>query len=404
MKLNGQTTVVVGAQLGDEGKAKVVDYLAKTHDIVVRFNGGDNAGHTVVVDGVKHVFHLIPAGALYPDKVNCIGAGVVFNPEMFLREFQYSQQVAGTTYENFKIASNAHVILPNYIDADGANEGTTNGIGSTKRGIGPAYEAKVGRKGIRVGDLLSAKKLTKALSRGAELDSQTFERFLDYGKQIAPMVCDVGAYLETSIKQGKKVLFEGAQGALLDIDHGAYPYVTSSSCVTAAAATGSGIGPNLLNNLVGVIKGYVTKVGKGPFPTQMEQEVDEATRNKGSEWGATTGRPRKCGWLDLVALRYACQINGLNGLWINKCDILASNEKILVCTGYTIDGKTVSNYSLDTEDLESAVPVYQSLSGWDKADMTDANFRAFIAFIESNTGCPVVGIGTGPGRDDVWIP
>lgn len=403
MKLNGQTTVVVGAQLGDEGKAKVVDYLAQFHDIVVRFNGGDNAGHTVVVNGEKHVFHLIPAGALYPDKINCIGAGVVFNPEMFLKEFEYSKKVAGTTSDNFKIASNAHVILPSYIAMDGANESTSNGVGSTKRGIGPAYEAKVGRRGLRVGDLLSASKLAKALTRGTSVDAQTFEAYLDYGQKLAPMVCDVGLYLEKMIKAGKKVLFEGAQGALLDIDHGAYPYVTSSNCVTAAAAIGSGIGPNRLNNLVGVIKSYVTKVGKGPFPTAMAPEDDEVIREKGSEWGATTGRPRKCGWLDIVALKYACQINGLNGLWINKSDILAGND-VWICTAYSINGKIVDEYPVGTEELESATAVYEKLAGWSVADLTDPNFKAFVQFIENQVGCPVVGIGTGPGRDDICIP
>jgi adenylosuccinate synthase len=242
------------------------------------------------------------------------------------------------------------------------------------------------------------------VSRGASIDDQTFEAYLDYGKKLAPMVCDVGQFLETMIKAGKKILFEGAQGALLDIDHGAYPYVTSSSCVTAAAATGSGIGPNRLNNLIGVIKSYVTKVGKGPFPSAMDLETDEAIREKGSEWGATTGRPRKCGWLDLVALKYACQINGLNGLWINKSDILAGRDYVFVCTAYSVNDKITYEYPIDTESLEDAIPVYERLDGWKTANLTDLNFRAFIEFIENKVGCPVVGIGTGPGREDICIP
>jgi adenylosuccinate synthase len=419
------TLVAVGAQWGDEGKGKIVDWLAPRAQLVVRFHGGNNAGHTLVVDGDKTVLHVVPAGVLDPSTVNLIGPGVVVDPGDLLGELEELKR-RGVLRDpsRVRLSGRAHVILEWHTLLDKAREEVARGraIGTTGRGIGPAYEDKVTRRGIRVADLLDPEELHGQIRRLGE--QKNFElvhyykwkpvdveavwaRAVEWGKQLAPYVDHTARALEQSLREGKNVLFEGAQGTFLDIDHGTYPYVTSSNCVAGAACTGAGIGPTRIDRVLGITKAYTTRVGGGPFPTEEKGEFGERLRKAGDEFGATTGRPRRCGYLDAVMLREAATVNGFTGFAINKLDVLAGQGVLKIATAYRIDGKLVHEFPMTLRELERAEPVYESHPGW-REDLRGcrryedlpATARAYVERVEALVGVPVELISIGPGRDE----
>ncbi|GAB4252904.1 MULTISPECIES: adenylosuccinate synthetase [Deferrisoma] len=415
--------VVIGAQWGDEGKGKVVDLYAAGADAVVRFQGGNNAGHTLVVGGEKIILHLIPSGILHPGTTCCIGNGVVVDPDVLWEEIEGLRQKGRWTDDGALVVSGAaHVILPCHRELDKAREaraGKTQ-IGTTGRGIGPCYEDKASRKGVRVADLLEPDRLREKVEalldeRNALLrhlgarpfdPEEMWEHLCRAGERIRPFVGDVTGLVHRWTREGKKVLFEGAQGTLLDIDHGTYPFVTSSNTTAGAAATGTGLPPREVHAVVGITKAYVTRVGAGPFPTELHDAMGDRLRERGGEFGSTTGRPRRCGWLDLVALRSACRLNGLSGLAVTKLDVLEGVDPIRVCTRYLLDGETVDFVPSRAEDLARCVPVYEELPGWSEplgdarrpADLP-RNARAFLDAVAEATGCPVALASVGPGRE-----
>ncbi len=418
------TLVAVGAQWGDEGKGKIVDWLATRADVVARFQGGNNAGHTLVVDGEQTVLHLVPAGVLRPGTLNLIGPGVVVDPRVLLEELD--KLVARGILQDparVRVSGRAHVILEWNIALDKAREETRkeSAIGTTGRGIGPTYEDKVARRGIRVADLLDPASLRASVDRivreknfeltqvhhWAPVDADAiYESACEYGRKLAPYVDHTGRLLRRALEEGKNVLFEGAQGTFLDVDHGTYPYVTSSNCVAGAACTGSGVGPTAIDHVLGISKAYTTRVGGGPFPTEDTGAAGERLRELGSEFGATTGRPRRCGWLDIVMLREAATVNGLTGLVINKLDILSGLAEVPIAVAYTIDGKRTDEFPMTLGELSRAEPVYQAMPGWDGdlsgarlvEDLPDAA-RRYVERIESLVEVPVEVLSVGPGRD-----
>jgi adenylosuccinate synthase len=418
------TVVAIGAQWGDEGKGKIVDWLALRADLVVRFQGGNNAGHTLVVDGEQTVLHVVPSGVLQPDTVNLIGPGVVVDPAVLVQELE---TLAGRGVlrdpSRVRVSGRAHVILGWHVALDKAREETRQGgaIGTTGRGIGPAYEDKVARRGIRVADLLDPESLRPAMEQLAERKNFELENWFswsrvdgdflyrsacEYGRKLAPYVDHTGRILARALREGRRVLFEGAQGTFLDIDHGTYPYVTSSNCVAGAACTGAGIGPTRIDHVLGISKAYTTRVGGGPFPTEDHGETGRRLREVGAEFGATTGRPRRCGWLDVVMLREAATVNGLTGLALNKLDVLAGLPEFPIATRYRIDGKVTDEFPMTLAELSRAEPVYETLPGWDAdlsgarrdADLPDAA-RRYVERIEALVDVPVELISVGPGRD-----
>ncbi|HTY16128.1 MAG TPA: adenylosuccinate synthase [Myxococcota bacterium] len=418
------TLVAVGAQWGDEGKGKIVDWLSPHADLVVRFQGGNNAGHTLVVDGEQTVLHVVPAGVLHPSTVNLIGPGVVVDPRVLIRELD-QLRARGVLRDpaRVRVSGRAHVILEWNVALDKAREESRSqgAIGTTGRGIGPTYEDKVARRGIRVADLLDPSTLRDAIeSRAAakNFELQQVHRWepvdpealwreaCEYGRQLAPYVDHTGRILAHALREGKNVLFEGAQGTFLDVDHGTYPYVTSSNCVAGAACTGAGIGPTRIDRVLGISKAYTTRVGGGPFPTEERGATGERLRERGSEFGATTGRPRRCGWLDLVMLREAAIVNGLTALAINKLDILSGLPEIPVATSYRIDGKQTDEFPMTLGELARAEPIYETLPGWSAdlggarryADLPDAA-RRYVERIEALAEVPVELISIGAGRD-----
>ncbi|HSP79844.1 MAG TPA: adenylosuccinate synthase, partial [Myxococcaceae bacterium] len=380
--------VVVGAQWGDEGKGKVVDLLTQHAQVVVRFQGGNNAGHTLVVGGQKTVLHLIPSGILHPGKTCVIGNGVVVDPAVLVEEIDALKE-RGFLKDDAQlvVSDNAHVIFPWHKLVDAYREKARGGsaIGTTGRGIGPAYEDKVARRGIRVRDLLHSERLRKRiderlpavrdelreLCRAAgeeppELDAAGYhQEFSALGERLRPYVTDASLYLAGQVQRGARILFEGAQGTLLDVDHGTYPFVTSSNCVAGNAAVGSGLGPTTIDKVMGISKAYTTRVGGGPFPTELSDEIGDQLRKVGDEFGATTGRPRRCGWLDGVVLRYAARVNGLWGLALTKLDVLSGLKTLQICTAYELDGKRITELPGDYEDLARVKPLYETLPGWD---------------------------------------
>ena len=418
------TLVAVGAQWGDEGKGKIVDWLATRADVVARFQGGNNAGHTLVVDGEQTVLHLVPAGVLRPGTLNLIGPGVVVDPRVLLEELD--KLVARGILQDparVRVSGRAHVILDWNIALDKAREETRKegAIGTTGRGIGPTYEDKVARRGIRVADLLDPASLRDSVDRivreknfeltqvhhWAPVDADAiYESACEYGRKLAPYVDHTGRLLRRALDEGKNVLFEGAQGTFLDVDHGTYPYVTSSNCVAGAACTGSGVGPTAIDHVLGISKAYTTRVGGGPFPTEDTGAAGERLRELGSEFGATTGRPRRCGWLDIVMLREAATVNGLTGLVINKLDILSGLAEVPIAVAYTIDGKRTDEFPMTLGELSRAEPVYQAMPGWD-GDLSGARLvedlpaaaRRYVECIESLVEVPVEVLSVGPGRD-----
>ena len=415
-------TALVGAQWGDEGKGKTIDILASKADMVVRAMGGSNAGHTVVTDGVTYKLHLIPSGILYPGTVCVIGNGTVISPSVILKEIQGLKD-HGIKTDNLRIDARAHVILPYHVAMDELSEQSLgkSGIGTTKNGIGPCYMDKAERTGIRMRDLIEPEVFRKKLVRNVAVKNkilgalygmkpmdanEIFDEYAKYAKLLAPYVCDTSVLVYDAIKAGKKVLFEGAQGALLDLDVGTYPFVTSSHPTSGGFCVGAGVGPTLIDEVVGVCKSYTTRVGKGPFPTELEDEMGEHIRRTGFEYGTTTGRPRRCGWLDTVILRFAVRVNGITALAVNKLDTLTGIDKIKVCVAYTKNGERIENFPTDISDLEGCEPVYVEADGWKENiesarsyDDLPAAAKAYIELIERETGVPVKMIGVGPDRE-----
>jgi adenylosuccinate synthase len=418
-------TVVVGAQWGDEGKGKVIDLLAENADVVVRFQGGNNAGHTIIHAGETWKFHLIPSGILYPGRTCVIGNGVVVDPAVLTAEIDDLRN-RGVDVSGLKLSANAHLIMPYHLllDMEGEQKLGKNPIGTTKRGIGPAYADKAARLGIRVQDMLDERILKKKIAAALEpkrqqlrpfareIDLQTMtEEYLTYGHRLEQHIADTAALAWRALDEDKHELFEGAQGALLDIDHGTYPFVTSSNPVAGAAAIGSGVGPRDIAEVWGVTKAYATRVGAGPFPSELEDEVGEELRQKGGEFGTTTGRARRTGWLDVVALRYAARLNSLSALAVTKLDVLSGFETLKVCTSYGStrdDDFTTDVFPYHQSVLHTATGEYTELPGWTE-DISDLrnyddlpeNAKKYLAFLEEAVGVPIVLVGVGPGREQI---
>ncbi|MGH2851334.1 MAG: adenylosuccinate synthase [Solirubrobacteraceae bacterium] len=419
--------VIVGAQWGDEGKGKITDLLAERADAVVRFQGGNNAGHTIVRSGEEWKFHLVPSGILYHGKRCIIGNGVVVDPGVLIEELD-SLRHRGVEVSGLKVSANAHLIMPYHLLLDQAGE-TRLGklqIGTTRRGIGPAYADKAARLGIRVQDMLDEKILRKKIAAALEpkrlalrpfardpaLDLHAMtDQYVTFGHQLSSHIADCSRLVWDALEADRTVLFEGAQGAMLDIDHGTYPFVTSSNPVAGAACVGAGVGPRDINEIWGVCKAYTTRVGAGPFPTELDDELGEQLRIAGGEFGTTTGRPRRTGWLDLVALRYAARLNTLSALAITKLDVLSGLEQILVCTSYRgEEGATFDHFPYHQSVVHHASGRYAELEGWSEdigecrsEDDLPQAARDYLAFIEEFVGVPVTLIGVGPGREQtIW--
>jgi len=422
-----KNVVVIGTQWGDEGKGKLVDWLTDHAQGVVRFQGGHNAGHTLVIGGRKTVLHLIPSGILR-DGVTCyIGNGVVLSPEALLKEIAELEAAGVEVRSRVKISDACPLILPYHVAIDVARE-TAKGdakIGTTGRGIGPAYEDKVARRALRVRDLMVPERFEAKLAelldfhnfvltgylKAAPVDlAQVRDAAMSLAPQLAPLVADVPRALHEAHRAGASLLFEGAQGGLLDIDHGTYPFVTSSNCVAGAAAAGAGVGPGMLHYVLGITKAYTSRVGSGPFPTELTDAIGEHLRTRGNEYGATTGRPRRCGWFDAAALKRSIQINGVSGLCITKLDVLDGMDSVRLCTGYTIDGEPVDLLPAGAEDTARCVPVYETLPGWRESTVGVRRFedlpvhaRRYLERIEQACGIGVDMISTGADRDETIV-
>ncbi|MCA9530167.1 MAG: adenylosuccinate synthase [Myxococcales bacterium] len=409
--------VVVGAQWGDEGKGKVVDLYAPYADLVVRYAGGANAGHTLVVKGEKVILHLVPSGILHPGGRCVIAQGTVLDPEVLLAELE-ALAARGVQVEGRVLVSNrAHVVMPQHKLIDELRETGDQPIGTTKRGIGPTYEDKVARRGIRMGDLLDAGRLRPKLAqnieawrpfieaRGGEVpDAKAIAaRYLEMGERLRPYIQDTATVVADAVRQGKRLLLEGAQGTMLDIDHGTYPFVTSSNAVAGGACAGAGIGPTVIDEVIGIAKAYATRVGGGPFPTELHGEAGDALRTAGAEFGSTTGRPRRCGWLDLPALRLAVRVNGMSEIALTKLDVLTGLDELKLCVAYELDGERLDEPPYDAFDR--VVPIYETLPGWSESiqaverreDLPDAA-RRYVERIETLAGCEIGIISVGPDR------
>lgn len=418
--------VIAGSQWGDEGKGKIVDVFSGKYDVIVRYQGGSNAGHTVITGEKKYILHLLPSGILHSDKINIISHGVVVDINGLMEEIKGLQEKGiKITPKNFILSSNASVVLSYHKALDKGRENAKKGlkkIGTTGRGIGPAYTDKYSRTGIRIRDLYDLKLLREKLSENlAEKNyllkfygektmtpGSVIEELKGAAAFLRPFVRDTAALLPALLKKGKKVLFEGAQGALLDIDFGTYPYVTSSNPTLGGVLTGSGINYRRIGKVWGITKAYQTRVGNGPMPTEMEEPVHSRTREEGGEYGATTGRPRRCGWIDLVALKYVCEINGMTDIILTKLDVLSIFEKIKVCTAYIYKGRKTTGFMPDSSELEKCKPVYKTFKGW-KKDITQARrysdlpkeAKDYIRFIERESGVSVSLVSVGPDREQI---
>jgi adenylosuccinate synthase len=416
--------VLLGLQWGDEGKGKIVDVLTPKYQLIARFQGGPNAGHTLEFDGIKHVLHTIPSGIFRADTINVIGNGVVIDPVIFKKEIESIEKLGVDTSKCLVISRKAHLILPSHRLLDAASEASKGKekIGSTLKGIGPTYMDKTGRNGLRVGDIMSSdfmhkynnlvtkhKQLLAFYDYSYHLEQLEFEWFesLELLKKIPQIDCDY--YLNDALQEGKTVLAEGAQGSLLDIDFGTYPFVTSSSTTCAGACTGLGIAPNKIGNVIGIFKAYCTRVGSGPFPTELNDDTGEAMRKIGNEFGSTTGRARRCGWLDIPALKYAIMVSGVTELVMMKADVLSQFDKIKVCTGYKIGNQITSTFPYDYE-AEGATPVYEELNGWNEDLTAIDNEQSFpqalidyISFIEHAVQVPISIVSVGPNRNQTII-
>jgi adenylosuccinate synthase len=415
-------TCVIGLQWGDEGKGKIIDILAKDYDIIVRYQGGGNAGHTLIIDDEKFIFHLIPSGILHPDKKCVIGNGIVFDPRLFLDE------VAGLSKRNINVNRNlfvsdrAHVVFPYHKKLDLLIEKQKGNsmIGTTGRGIGPCYTDKIARDGIRVAELLHKEHFKEKLKKTVEEKNRLFvdlykdepvsweeiyEEYCVYAEKISPFVCDTVDLMAKAIEDNKKILFEGAQGALLDVDFGTYPYTTSSNASAGGVSPGIGVSPKQIHDIIGITKAYATRVGSGPFPTEIDGEQGEHIRKKGGEFGSTTGRPRRCGWFDAVAIRHSVRISGVDSLIVTKLDVLDDQETIRICTGYKSYEKVYNNFPADLDVLENCEPVYEEISGWledtsNVRDVKDLPGKAmdYIRKIEEIIGLKVKMVSVGPER------
>ncbi len=418
--------VIIGAQWGDEGKAKMVDVLTEQVGIVARYQGGSNAGHTVVADGRKFVFHQIPSGILHEGKKCVIGNGVVLDPLGLLEEMKALDQAGVMIRDRLILSDRAHLLMPYHRLLDGASE-THKGrgkIGTTNRGIGPAYMDKMARVGLKVVDLLEPayfrSKVREVVKEKnfwlkkyygqAEVDAdKTADAYLKIAPQIRLLVADTTAYLEGRLKAGENILAEGAQGTLLDVDFGTYPYVTSSSASVGGVCTGLGIGPQWLDEIYGVAKAYTTRVGEGPFPSEMEPDFAEKIRKRGGEYGATTGRPRRCGWLDLVALKYACRVNGFTGILLTKMDVLSYLHSIKFCVGYKVKGQIIQEFPASLRRLANCRPVYKEMKGW-KGDLSRASkvgdlpteARRYLDEVEKAIQVPIQWVSVGPDRAQIF--
>ena len=413
---------IIGSQWGDEGKGKMIDYFGKRADMVVRAQGGSNAGHSVVIDGKRHSLHLIPSGILNPNAVNIIGNGVVFDPKVFFAEVE-KLAADGISAEKIYISDRAHIVFPYHYILDElyeAGRGEEN-IGTTKKGIGPCYMDKVQRSGLRTCDMLNmarfSEKLAAQIDEKNKIVQKLYERepfdkeamiaeYVAYAKKLAPYICDTGVMVHEAIQSGKKVLFEGAQGSLLDIDLGTYPYVTSSHPISGGFTTGSGIGVGSISEVLGIVKAYTTRVGKGPFVTELINETGDRIREIGHEYGVTTGRPRRIGWFDSVSVHYSSRINGMTGIALMLLDVLSEFDTLKICYAYEHQGKRVDHYPADLDFLGECRPLYKEMKGW-KEDITHcksyeelpAACRAYVEEIEALTGVPVISISVGPERE-----
>lgn len=421
-----KTAVVLGAQWGDEGKGKIVDVLSERYKVVARYAGGHNAGHTVIIDGKKFVLHLIPCGVLRPGCLGIIGNGVVVDPAALLNEIKMLKAQGLPVDGQLFVSNRAQVILPYHrmIELAAENAPGRTKIGTTSRGIGPAYEDKMHRNGLRIVDLLNTQLLRTHITNACNEKNQIahalfgteplnplkiYEEYAAYAEQIAPYVTDTAVLLNKAIKDGESVMFEGAQGALLDIDHGTYPFVTSSSATAGGAVIGTGVGPTTIGTVIGVTKAYVTRVGEGPFPTEDFTSAGDELRARGQEYGATTGRPRRCGWLDLPLLRYSNMVNGTEWLVVTKLDVLDSLAEIPVCTHYRIDGVETDVIPADIRRFAQIEPVYQNLPGWQTSTVGAKNFEAlpvnaqkYLRFLEEQSGARIGMVSTGPDRNETF--
>jgi len=423
----GKSVVVIGAQWGDEGKGKIVDLLTDKVQAVVRFQGGHNAGHTLVINGVKTALNLIPSGIMRPGVACLIGNGVVLSLPDLIKEIEKLEAIGVSVRDRLKISEAAPLVLPVHAKLDQARElarGEAK-IGTTGKGIGPAYEDKVARRAIRVGDLFHREQLAAKLGellayhnfvltnyyKEAPVDFQaTLDALLGYADIIKPMVADVTELLRHGLAAGDNVLFEGAQGALLDVDHGTYPFVTSSNTTAGGAATGSGVGPRRLDYVLGIVKAYATRVGSGPFPTEQENDVGSQIRDKGREFGTVTGRPRRCGWFDAVAARRSIFNNSVSGLCVTKLDVLDGLDTVRICTGYTVAGKAMDTLPIGAEGFVDIVPVYEDLPGWQEStygvtryEQLPENARNYLKRMEALSGAEVAIISTGPDREHTIV-
>ena len=420
--------VVVGTQWGDEGKGKIVDLLTEQAQLVVRYQGGNNAGHTLVVGGEKFIFHLIPSGILHPGTQCLIGNGVVLDPEVFLMEVdRLKERGIAIGPDNLRISERTQVIMPYHQRIDIAREekkGATK-IGTTGRGIGPCYEDKVGRRGIRVAELVSPDNLKvklaevlpeknfyleKFLGARAFTIDEILEKYIPMGARLKPLVANVSVLLDQAVRQGQNILFEGAQGTHLDIDHGTYPYVTSSNPIAGGAATGAGVGPGQLHQVLGIVKAYTTRVGGGPFPTECLDNIGDHLVECGVEFGSTTGRRRRCGWLDAVVLKDAARLNGLTGLAITKLDVLTTLNSVKICVAYDQDGVKRDNMPGTLKELERCRPIFEELPGWTedirgvrRYEDLPANTRSYLARVQELVGVPIQLISVGPDREETMV-
>lgn len=420
------SVVVVGTQWGDEGKGKITDFLSANAEVIARYQGGDNAGHTIVIDGKKFKLHLIPSGIFFPEKISVIGNGVVINPKSLVKELAYLHE-EGVSTDSLRISDRAHVILPYHIELDRLQEESKgdNKIGTTIKGIGPAYMDKAARVGIRIADLLDRdvfadrlrinleeknRQFTKLYDAEALSFDDIFEEYYEYGQQIKQYVTDTSVILNDALDNGKRVLFEGAQGVMLDIDQGTYPFVTSSNPVAGGVTIGSGVGPSKIDKVVGVCKAYTSRVGDGPFPTELFDEVGDRIREVGHEYGTTTGRPRRVGWFDSVVMRHSRRVSGITNLSLNSIDVLSGLDKVKICVAYDLDGERIDHYPASLEQLKRCKPIYEELPGWSEditgvrhLDELPENARNYVRRIGELVGVRISTFSVGPDRDQTNI-
>ena len=420
------SVVVVGTQWGDEGKGKITDFLSANAEVIARYQGGDNAGHTIVIDGKKFKLHLIPSGIFFPEKISVIGNGVVINPKSLVKELAYLHE-EGVTTDSLRISDRAHVILPYHIELDRLQEESKgdNKIGTTIKGIGPAYMDKAARVGIRIADLLDRdvfaerlrinleeknRQFTKLYEAEALSFDDIFEEYYEYGQKIKQYVTDTSVILNDALDNGKRVLFEGAQGVMLDIDQGTYPFVTSSNPVAGGVTIGSGVGPSKIDKVVGVCKAYTSRVGDGPFPTELFDEVGDRIREVGHEYGTTTGRPRRVGWFDSVVMRHSRRVSGITNLSLNSIDVLSGLDTVKICVAYDLDGERIDHYPASLEQLKRCKPIYEELPGWSEditgvrhLDELPENARNYVRRVGELVGVRISTFSVGPDRDQTNI-